>query len=148
LDEATSALDTESERVVQAALDSAAKGRTTISIAHRLSTIRDANLIVVMSHGEVVEKGTHASLIAKKGAYSDLCAAQELKAFEEGIATKAATPGEEEKAVWPGEVAVDMKAVEDKKDGGEASPKEDKKDEKKKYSVPIARVSPSLFLTP
>ena len=72
LDEATSALDTESERLVQEALESLMKNRTTIVIAHRLSTIKNANLICVMSKGRIVERGTHEELIEKKGAYKRL----------------------------------------------------------------------------
>ena len=63
LDEATSALDTESERVVQAALEKAQSGRTTIAVAHRLSTIKDANLICVFAKGKVAEMGTHSHLL-------------------------------------------------------------------------------------
>ncbi|CAG8490787.1 8956_t:CDS:2 [Funneliformis mosseae] len=79
LDEATSALDTESERLVQEALDVAATDRTTIVVAHRLSTIKNASKIVVMSHGEILEVGRHEELIASKGFYYGLVKAQELK---------------------------------------------------------------------
>ncbi|XP_073702287.1 bile salt export pump [Garra rufa] len=72
LDEATSALDTESEKVVQAALDEARQGRTCIVIAHRLSTIQSADTIAVMSQGVVIEKGTHEELMARKAAYYKL----------------------------------------------------------------------------
>jgi len=74
LDEATSALDTETERAVQRALDVLAQGRTTITIAHRLSTVRDADQIVVINHGRIVESGTHASLIDDNGRYATLAA--------------------------------------------------------------------------
>ncbi len=72
LDEATSALDTHSEREVQGALEQLMEGRTTIAIAHRLSTILRADLILVLDHGTIVERGTHAQLLAKAGAYSKL----------------------------------------------------------------------------
>jgi ATP-binding cassette, subfamily B, bacterial len=74
LDEATSALDTETERAVQEAFDRLAEGRTTITIAHRLSTVRDADQIVVLDHGRVVESGTHTSLVAGRGRYAALAA--------------------------------------------------------------------------
>ncbi len=72
LDEATSALDTETERQVQEALDRLAEGRTTIAIAHRLSTVHDADQIVVLDGGEVVEQGTHDELVALDGRYAEL----------------------------------------------------------------------------
>ncbi|BDT71695.1 putative multidrug export ATP-binding/permease protein [Comamonadaceae bacterium OS-4] len=76
LDEATSALDAESERMVQAALESAMRDRTTLVIAHRLATVQKADLIVVLDHGELVEQGTHAELVAKGGVYAGLAALQ------------------------------------------------------------------------
>ena len=72
LDEATSALDASSESVVQQALDQANRGRTVLVIAHRMSTIRDADLIVVMEKGRVVEQGTHQVLMTQEGRYAEL----------------------------------------------------------------------------
>ncbi|KAG9287107.1 hypothetical protein G9A89_001001 [Geosiphon pyriformis] len=78
LDEATSALDSESEKVVQKALDVAAKGRTTLAIAHRLSTIQHADVIFVIQEGVVAEKGTHQELLAQKGIYFEMVREQDL----------------------------------------------------------------------
>ena len=80
LDEATSALDTESERLVQNALENMMKNRTSIVIAHRLSTIQNADQIVVMQKGEVVEKGRHQELMDQKGVYHKLVS---MQSFEE-----------------------------------------------------------------
>jgi ATP-binding cassette, subfamily B, bacterial len=74
LDEATSALDTETERAVQKAFDTLARGRTTITIAHRLSTVRNADQIAVLDHGRIIEAGTHTSLTAGNGRYASLAA--------------------------------------------------------------------------
>ncbi|MDL2331142.1 ATP-binding cassette domain-containing protein, partial [Odoribacter sp. OttesenSCG-928-A06] len=76
LDEATSALDTESEKLVQEALDNLMKHRTSIVIAHRLSTIKNADKICVFHEGEIVETGTHDELLALNGIYSKLCKMQ------------------------------------------------------------------------
>ena len=72
LDEATSALDTESEKLVQEALDNLMKNRTSIVIAHRLSTIKNADIICVFHEGEIVERGTHEELLSLNGIYSKL----------------------------------------------------------------------------
>ncbi len=74
LDEATSALDTETERAVQQAFDTLARGRTTITIAHRLSTVRNADQIIVLDHGRITEAGDHTSLLASQGRYAELAA--------------------------------------------------------------------------
>jgi len=76
LDEATSSLDSESERLVQAAVDNLMRGRTTFVIAHRLSTIMNADLILVMDNGKIVESGTHEELLRRKGLYARLYSAQ------------------------------------------------------------------------
>ena len=78
LDEATSALDTESEKLVQDALEKLMKNRTSLVIAHRLSTIKNADLIIVLRKGEIVEQGTHAELISKGGYYKSLCEIQQV----------------------------------------------------------------------
>jgi ATP-binding cassette, subfamily B, bacterial MsbA len=79
LDEATSALDTESEKLVQEALSNLMKNRTSIVIAHRLSTIANADEIVVMNNGEIIERGNHAQLLSLNGTYKKLCDMQSFK---------------------------------------------------------------------
>jgi ATP-binding cassette subfamily B protein len=76
LDEATSALDANSERMVQAALESAMRGRTTLVIAHRLATVQQADKILVLEHGRLVEQGQHAELVQLGGVYAGLAALQ------------------------------------------------------------------------
>ena len=85
MDEATSALDTESERHIQAALDEVMKGRTTLVIAHRLSTIENADCILVMDKGQIVEQGSHQELLAKDGHYSRLHKMQFKDEGSEGV---------------------------------------------------------------
>ncbi|MBR6910727.1 MAG: ABC transporter ATP-binding protein, partial [Candidatus Methanomethylophilaceae archaeon] len=80
LDEATSSVDTRTEVVIQNAIDSMMRGRTSFVIAHRLSTVRNADMILVMKDGNIVEKGTHYELLKKDGVYSDLYRSQ----FESG----------------------------------------------------------------
>ena len=83
LDEATSALDSVSERIVQEALDAASSGRTTVAIAHRLSTVIDADEILVIDAGRIVERGTHSELVRAGGLYAELASEQGVE-FAEG----------------------------------------------------------------
>lgn len=76
-DEATSALDSKTEKAIQASLDNAARGRTTLVIAHRLSTIMNANTILVMDGGRIIERGSHASLLEANGRYAQMWALQQ-----------------------------------------------------------------------
>jgi ATP-binding cassette subfamily B protein len=81
LDEATSSIDTESEILIQQAIEKLISGRTSVIIAHRLSTIRKADSIIVLDKGEIVEMGSHKTLLSKKGHYFQLCQTQ----FSEGV---------------------------------------------------------------
>jgi ATP-binding cassette subfamily B protein len=83
LDEATSSVDTRTEVLIQRAMSKLMRGRTSFVIAHRLSTIRDANTILVMDHGHIVEQGTHESLLAKRGFYFDLYDSQFAEPLEQ-----------------------------------------------------------------
>ncbi|KAJ6779906.1 hypothetical protein PWT90_06269 [Aphanocladium album] len=100
LDEATSALDTKSEGIVQAALEKASSGRTTITIAHRLSTIKDAHNIIVMANGKIVEQGNHDDLIELKGAYFNLVSAQKIEAEEQAAEEEDQIEEEEMELLW------------------------------------------------
>ncbi|MEM7663048.1 MAG: ABC transporter ATP-binding protein/permease [Pseudomonadota bacterium] len=85
LDEATSALDSETEAAVQEALEAASKGRTTLMVAHRLSTVQNADEIIVLQQGKIMERGTHSQLLARRGEYADMWArqSQDVKETEE-----------------------------------------------------------------
>ena len=72
LDEATSSVDTRTEMLIQKAMGNLMQGRTSFIIAHRLSTIKDADMILVMNHGDIIEQGTHSELLAAGGFYADL----------------------------------------------------------------------------
>ena len=80
LDEATSSVDTRTEQLVQDAMEELTKGRTSFTIAHRLSTIRNADVILVMKDGDIVEQGTHRDLLAKNGFYAELWNSQFVNA--------------------------------------------------------------------
>jgi ATP-binding cassette subfamily B (MDR/TAP) protein 1 len=108
------ALDSESEKLVQAALENASKNRTTIVIAHRLSTIKNANKIVVLEKGVVVESGTHNELLSLNGQYSALVKAQELKSRQPGEENGETKSEEKTSNSLPGAVAVEIKAAEGK----------------------------------
>ena len=85
LDEATASVDTETERAIQASLDQLVKGRTTISIAHRLSTLRNADKLIVLHNGKLVESGTHEELVALRGEYYKLLQLQSKALAMRGV---------------------------------------------------------------
>ncbi|UPK99813.1 hypothetical protein LCI18_010748 [Fusarium solani-melongenae] len=98
LDEATSALDPHAEEIVQKALDNVSRGRTTVTIAHKLATIRNADNIVVMDNGRIVEQGTHHSLLEADGAYARLVKAQDLSATTPESDSNSATDVDQDEA--------------------------------------------------
>ena len=89
-DEATSALDSHSERAIQNELDQIARGRTTLVIAHRLSTVVHAEQIIVMDHGRIVERGTHAQLLEAGGAFAQMWALQQRAASRAHVQSEGA----------------------------------------------------------
>ena len=117
LDEATSALDTKSEGVVQAALDAAAQGRTTIVIAHRLSTIKHADNIVVMQEGRIIEQGKHDQLLERRGGYYNLVQAQRIN-----DQVKEGEPEDDEKTMM---VEAELSKTVSRSSGGQKAPSED-----------------------
>ena len=80
LDEATSSIDTRTERIVQQGMDHLMQGRSTFVIAHRLSTIRNSDVIIVMDHGKIIERGSHDELLEKKGKYYQLYTGNQITA--------------------------------------------------------------------
>ena len=80
LDEATSSIDTRTEKLIQKGMDSLMKGRTTFVIAHRLSTVQNANYIMVLDHGRIIERGRHDELLAQKGKYYELYTGNQITA--------------------------------------------------------------------
>ncbi len=89
LDEATASVDTETERLIQSALDRLVEGRTVLAIAHRLSTLRNADRIIVLDNGHIAESGNHEQLLAEQGIYYDLCQAQSMLVTRSPVARKA-----------------------------------------------------------
>ncbi|MGN8084288.1 ATP-binding cassette domain-containing protein, partial [Variovorax sp. 22077] len=94
-DEATSALDSANERAIQSELKSAAQDKTTLVIAHRLSTVVDAHEILVLESGVIVERGTHAELLAKQGRYAQMWNLQKIEGYEQTTSAPSSPPSAE-----------------------------------------------------
>ena len=137
LDEATSALDTESERIVQAALENASKNRTTIVIAHRLSTIKNADRIIVMDNGNIVEQGNHSELLDLNGMYAKLVEGQQLKQLNESTNSQDTEVENGSQEVKDEVVFTEKKAT---KGGDVVVLKLEKEEKEKPYSVPYRRL--------
>lgn len=132
LDEATSALDNESEAIVQAALDKASSGRTTVVVAHRLTTIKNADVIYAFDQGVVAEYGSHDELMKKKGIYYNLVINQERTKEEKKPSEKKVSQEETEKIELSNEkkMATTSQDREEKKEG-----EEEKKDVSLKTTI-------------
>jgi ATP-binding cassette subfamily B (MDR/TAP) protein 1 len=144
LDEATSALDTKSEKLVQAALDKVAKGRTTIVIAHRLSTIQSAYNIIVLANGQIVEQGPHEHLMDKRGVYHGMVEAQAIKKRYSLVPTKLANKHNPMTFLLDKDYADDLSDIhsilsDDASDVGLKT---------KKKERPVSRMSMSLLMQP
>uniref|UniRef100_A0A4W4FZ71 ABC-type xenobiotic transporter n=1 Tax=Electrophorus electricus TaxID=8005 RepID=A0A4W4FZ71_ELEEL len=140
LDEATSALDTQSESIVQAALDKARAGRTTIVIAHRLSTIRSADVIAGFQEGRVVEQGTHKELMIKKGIYYSLVMQQVLQQLShKGLTLKIENGGFERNSIRRS-VALQRRSLKRKSKKKIKKRSKDKKEKEMVPDVPFGRI--------
>lgn len=126
LDEATSALDNESESIVQAALDKASEGRTTVIIAHRLTTVKDADVIFAFEHGRIAEYGTHAELMKKQAVYYNLVINQQ------NLSGKEKDEKERESELSDDFVLQDLKRLDGDQAGKEKKSWKDKLKKKKK----------------
>ena len=145
LDEATSALDVRSQREVQIALDTASQGRTTVVIAHQLSTIRNADNIVVMSKGCVVEQGQHDDLMARKGVYFGLVNKQEISQIQQADRE---SPEDTDDRDFTGDLSTeDQEDLWEEKEGSESKTQDGADDPTERVNSKLDRLTlqPSLW---